>query len=163
MEIRGDLFCWLEYDGATPTRCHGGVTRDLRAENMKRIQKISVIFSWVIVGLVFLFTLGVVAAIKKWIDRDWATGIAEVSVLLTFLLTVGLFVCFFLDRAKQKKHETTNAPLEDEFAGLGLDGDTDGSDGFDVEDEFEELEPLDMDNDPLEETLSSEGEDIGTV
>ncbi len=130
---------------------------------MMRIQKISVIFSWVIVGLVFLFTLGVVAAIKKWIDRDWATGIAEVSVLLTFLLTVGLFVCFFLDRAKQKNHETINAPLEDEFAGLGLDGETDDSDGFDVEDEFEELEPLDMDNDPLEETLSSEGEDIGTV
>ena len=70
-----------------------------------RIQKVSVIFSWVIVGLVFLFTLGVVAAIKKWIDRDWATGISEVSVLLTFLLIAALFVCFFLDRAKQKRPE----------------------------------------------------------
>ncbi len=130
---------------------------------MKRIQKISVIFSWVIVGLVFLFTLGVVAAIKKWIDRDWATGIAEVSVLLTFLLTVGLFVCLFLDRAKQKKHETTNASLEDEFDGLGLDDDQSDDAGFDDEDEFEELEPLNMDADPLEDSLSGEAEDFGTV
>ena len=133
------------------------------AESMMRIQKVSVIFSWVIVGLVFLFTFGVVAAVKKWIDREWASGIAEVSVLLTFLLIFGLFVCFFLDRGKQKITEIANESLEDEFAGLGLDGETDDSDGFDVEDEFEELEPLDMDNDPLEETLSSEGEDIGTV
>ena len=117
-----------------------------------RIQKVSVIFSWVIVGLVFLFTLGVVAAIKKWIDRDWATGISEVSVLLTFLLIAALFVCFFLDRAKQKRPEKTSDALEDEFAGLGLDDDL-GSE-IDDDDEFEELEPLNMDAAPIESQSS---------
>ena len=115
-----------------------------------RIQKVSVIFSWVIVGLVFLFALGVVAAIKKWIDRDWATGISEVSVLLTFLLIAALFVCFFLDRAKQKKTDSTSVPLEDEFAGLGLEDDLGSGTGLDEEDAFEELEPLDMDAEPIE-------------
>ena len=115
-----------------------------------RIQKVSVIFSWVIVGLVFLFALGVVAAIKKWIDRDWATGISEASVLLTFLLIAALFVCFFLDRAKQKKTESTSVPLEDEFTGLGLEDDFGSGTGLDEEDAFEELEPLDMDAEPIE-------------
>ena len=124
-----------------------------------RIQKISVIFSWVIVGLVFLFTLGVVAAIKKWIDRPWATGIAEVSVGLTFLLTLGLFICFFLDRTKEKKQDSSDASFEDEFAGLGLDGDQ----GLADEDEFEELEPLDLDADPLESSFSSDIDESGDV
>ena len=124
-----------------------------------RIQKISVIFSWVIVGLVFLFTLGVVAAIKKWIDRPWATGIAEVSVGLTFLLTFGLFICFFLDRAKEKKQDSSDASVEDEFAGLGLDDDP----GLAEEDEFEELEPLNMDADPFEESVSGDGDDLGSL
>ena len=124
-----------------------------------RIQKISVIFSWVIVGLVFLFTLGVVAAIKKWIDRPWATGIAEVSVGLTFLLTFGLFVCFFLDHTKEKKQDSSDASFEDEFAGLGLDGDQ----GLADEDEFEELEPLDLDADPLESSFSSDIDESGDV
>ena len=119
-----------------------------------RIQKISVIFSWVIVGLVFLFTLGVVAAIKKWIDRPWATGIAEVSVGLTFLLTLGLFICFFLDRTKEKKQDSSDASVEDEFAELGLDDDS----GLAEEDEFEELEPLNMDVDPLEGSISGDAE-----
>ena len=119
-----------------------------------RIQKVSVIFSWVIVGLVFLFTLGVVAAIKKWIDRDWATGISEVSVLLTFLLVAALFVCFFLDRAKQKKPEKISDALEEEFAGLELEDDQSSGIGFDEEDTFEELEPLNMDAVPIESQSS---------
>ena len=119
-----------------------------------RIQKVSVIFSWVIVGLVFLFTLGVVAAIKKWIDRDWATGISEVSVLLTFLLVAALFVCFFLDRAKQKKPEKISDALEEEFAGLELEDDQSSGTGLDEEDAFEELEPLNMDAVPIESQSS---------
>lgn len=111
-----------------------------------RIQKISVIFSWTILGLISLFTFGVLAAIKKWIDRPWATGIAEVSVGLTFLLTLGLFVCFFLDRNKEKKTEANEIIPEDDFAGLGLDDDTELS----AEEEFEELEPLNMDADTFE-------------
>ena len=124
-----------------------------------RIQKISVIFSWVIVGLVSLFTFGVVAAIKKWIDRPWATGIAEVSVGLTFLLILALFICFFLDRSKEKKPEPNEIIPEDDFAGLGLDDDTELSD----EDEFEELEPLNMDADPFEESVSGDGDDLGSL
>ena len=124
-----------------------------------RIQKISVIFSWVILGFVCLFTFGVVAAIKKWIDRPWATGIAEVSVGLTFLLTLGLFICFFLDRSKEKIPEPYNAPTEDDFAGLGLDDDAEIAD----EDEFEELEPLNMDADPFEESVSGDGDELGSL
>jgi|GEM_PF-5517747 hypothetical protein len=128
-----------------------------------RIQKVSVIFSWVIVGLVFLFTLGVVAAIKKWIDRDWATGISEVSVLLTFLLVAALFVCFFLDRAKQKKPEKTSDALEEEFAGLGLEDDQSSGIGFDNEDTFEELEPLNMDAAPIESQSSIGAENLESL
>ncbi|MDE0938501.1 MAG: hypothetical protein OSA43_00955 [Pirellulales bacterium] len=128
-----------------------------------RIQKVSVIFSWVIVGLVFLFTLGVVAAIKKWIDRDWATGISEVSVLLTFLLVAALFVCFFLDRAKQKKPEKTSDALEEEFAGLELEDDQSSGIGFDNEDPFEELEPLNMDAAPIESQSSISAENLESL
>lgn len=128
-----------------------------------RIQKVSVIFSWVIVGLVFLFTLGVVAAIKKWIDRDWATGISEVSVLLTFLLVAALFVCFFLDRAKQKKPEKTSDALEEEFAGLELEDDQSSGIGFDNEDTFEELEPLNMDAAPIESQSSIGAENLESL
>jgi hypothetical protein len=128
-----------------------------------RIQKVSVIFSWVIVGLVFLFTLGVVAAIKKWIDRDWATGISEVSVLLTFLLVAALFVCFFLDRAKQKKPEKTSDALEEEFAGLELEDDQSSGIGFDNEDPFEELEPLNMDAAPIESQSSIGAENLESL
>jgi hypothetical protein len=128
-----------------------------------RIQKVSVIFSWVIVGLVFLFTLGVVAAIKKWIDRDWATGISEVSVLLTFLLVAALLVCFFLDRAKQKKPEKTSDALEEEFAGLELEDDQSSGIGFDNEDPFEELEPLNMDAAPIESQSSISAENLESL
>ena len=128
-----------------------------------RIQKVSVIFSWVIVGLVFLFTLGVVAAIKKWIDRDWATGISEVSVLLTFLLVAALFVCFFLDRAKQKKTESSSDTLEDEFSELGLDGDESDEEGFGEEDNFEELDPLDLDTEPIESHSSIGAENLESL
>ncbi|MBC19831.1 MAG: hypothetical protein CMJ74_06185 [Planctomycetaceae bacterium] len=124
-----------------------------------RLQKISVIFSWVIVGLVFLFTLGVVAAIKKWIDRPWATGIAEVSVGLTFLLTIGLFICFFLDRSKEKKPASADPVAEDDSAGLGIDDDAELAD----EDEFEELEPLNIDADPLEGSIASDAEDLDGI
>ena len=124
-----------------------------------RLQKISVIFSWVIVGLVFLFTLGVVAAIKKWIDRPWATGIAEVSVGLTFLLTIGLFICFFLDRSKEKKAASADPVAEDDSAGLGIDDDAELAD----EDEFEELEPLNIDADPLEGSIASDAEDLDGI
>ena len=53
--------------------------------------------------------------------------------------------------------------MEDEFDGLGLDGDQSDDAGFDDEDEFEELEPLNMDADPLEDSLSGGAEDFGTV
>ena len=86
-----------------------------------RIQKVSVIFSWVIVGLVFLFTLGVVAAIKKWIDRDWATGITELE--------------------------------DDQSSGVG----------FDNEDPFEELEPLNMDAAPIESQSSIGAENLESL
>ena len=115
---------------------------------MKRIQKISVIFSWVTLGLCVCFVLGVVAAIEKWIDRPWATGIAEVSAALIFLMVVSIFICFFLDR--EKKIEKANVK-DDEFAGLGLEGDSaDDAEG----DEFEELEPL-----PAESLASTDDAD----
>ena len=97
-------------------------------------------------------------------DINGLDGFVKSLSLVIYGLCALLALAFCLDWGKRQKAEQVDGPdSDDEFAGLGLDGDTDGSDGFDVEDEFEELEPLDMDNDPLEETLSSEGEDIGTV
>jgi len=136
---------------------------------MKRIQKISIIFSWVILGLVVVFVFGVVAAIQKWIDRPWATGIAEVAVLLILLLIVALCVCFLLDRGQRptakSKDESEAEVDDDDFADLGIGG----GDDLDEGDEFEELEPLP--DDPLggdqpgeAESLGSlEDEDIGTL
>ena len=117
---------------------------------MKRVQKISVIFSWVTLGLCVVFVLGVVSAIEKWIDRPWATGIAEVSAALIFLMVVSICICFLLDREKKKKVEEANVE-DDEFAGLGLEDDhTDDAE----EDEFEELDPL-----PAESLASSDDKD----
>jgi hypothetical protein len=123
---------------------------------MKRIQKISVIFSWVTLGLCVVFVLGVVAAIEKWIDRPWATGIAEVSAALVFLMVVSICICFLLDREKKKKAEEVNVE-DDEFAGLGLDDDYVDDDYVDdaEEDQFEELEPLPAE--PLASTDDADG------
>ena len=91
-------------------------------------------------------------------------GFVKSLSLVIYGLCALLALTFCLDWGKRQKAEQVDEPdSDDEFAGLGLDGDQSDDAGFDDEDEFEELEPLNMDADPLEDSLSGEAEDFGTV
>ena len=58
--------------------------------------KLKVIFAWIMVALSAFFILGTLAAIKRWIDRSWAEGIAEYSVILIFAWIMVALSAFFI-------------------------------------------------------------------
>ncbi|MDP7268008.1 MAG: hypothetical protein QF408_07525 [Pirellulales bacterium] len=99
--------------------------------------KLKVIFTWIIVALSAFFIFGTLAAIKRWIDRSWAEGIAEYSVILIFVLGAALIVCFLLDRPDDEKKEKEQAESEEDPFDLDdLEPDSAGSST-----DLEDLEP----------------------
>ena len=87
-------------------------------------------------------------------------GFVKSLSLVIYGLCALLAFAFCLDWGRRQEVEQADIlPTEDDFAGLGLDDDAELSD----EDEFEELEPLNMDADPFEESVSGDGDDLGSL
>jgi type VI protein secretion system component VasK len=110
------------------------------------------ILTWMIVAITVIFVLAVIAAIKLWIDRNWAEPLAEYSAILIFLLTALLLVCFLFDLLPEQRDKTKS---DQEQSELEEDNPLDA--------EFEELAPLETEEQLLGKAEDDEVQDIGTL